>query len=176
MTYTTRFGTFNDNEKLFELYKKVAKTPGGIARSESEITKRYISDNLEKSIKNGVCLVIDKPSGKGIIAEIHCYKLLPKVFNHILSELTIVVNPNYQGLGLGKLLFTSLLNHIEKNRNDILRVELIARESNLKAINFYKKIGFEAEGRLNKRINKTTKGFEADIPMAWFNKNYKNKY
>jgi len=56
-------------------------------------------------------------------------------------------------------------------RSDILRIELIARESNKKAIAFYQKLGFQIEGRLLNRI-KTESGFEADIPMAWMNDNY----
>ena len=64
------------------------------------------------------------------------------------------------------------MNYIELKRPDILRVELIARESNTKAIDFYKQIGFVQEGRFEKRIIGTDNQFEADIPMAWFNKNF----
>ncbi|MEN7547028.1 N-acetyltransferase [Rapidithrix thailandica] len=172
MSYTTRFANLTDKENLLELYKRVSKIIGGIARTESEITETYIINNLKKSINNGICLVIDQPNGDKIIAEIHCYKLPPSVFDHILSELTIVVDPEYQNQGLGTLLFNSLLKHIENNRTDILRVELIARESNVKAITFYEKLGFKIEGRFERRIDNKTENFEADIPMAWFNKNY----
>jgi len=49
----------------------------------------------------------------------------------------------------------------------IIRVELIARESNQKAIRMYEAVGFKKEGRLEKRIRSVGSGFEADIPMAW---------
>ena len=75
-----------------------------------------------------------------LIAEMHCSKPTPKVFDHVVSDLTIVVQPDFHGQGLGKLLFTTLLKYIEESRPDILRVELIARESNAKAIGFYEKI------------------------------------
>ncbi len=91
----------------------------------------------------------------------------------MLSELTVAVDPNYQGKGIGKLIFQSLLNIIQEERNDILRVELITRESNQKAIQFYQKLGFIIEGRFEKRISASTNTFEADIPMAWFNLNFK---
>ena len=40
--------------------------------------------------KQKLQLVIDHPENSNqIIAEIHCYKLIPKVFSHVLSELTI---------------------------------------------------------------------------------------
>ena len=174
MDYVIRFAKLTDKEKIFDLYKEVSKEIGGIARVEDEITKKYIYNNLNKAISNGICLIIDDPKRKNeIIGEIHCYKLEPRVFNHIFSELTIVVNQKYQKQGLGKLLFNFLLKYVEKNRTDILRVELIARESNKKAMKFYKDIGFLIEGRLEKRIDNGTEKFEADIPMAWFNENYK---
>jgi len=175
MNYNIRFANITDESKIFELYKAVAKNTGGIARSEKEITTSYIKTNLEKSLKNGVCLVIDHPDDNSkIIAEIHCYQLEPKVFHHILSELTVVVHPQFQDKGLGKLLFTALLYHVQTHRKDILRIELIARESNTKAIELYKHMGFKIEGRLEKRIHSENNSFETDIPMAWFNPNFEN--
>lgn len=79
----------------------------------------------------------------------------------------------YQGKGLGKIFFETVLDYIMENRNDIFRVELIARESNTKAIKLYEDIGFKIEGRLVNRIKNNENNFEADIPMAWFNPNFK---
>lgn len=175
MNYNIRSATAADESKIFELYKTVSKTIGGIARSEDEITTSYIKTNLEKSLKNGVSLVIDHPDNNSkIIAEIHCYQLEPKVFHHILSELTVVVHPQFQSKGLGKLLFSKLLDHVQTQRKDILRIELIARESNTKALELYKHLGFKTEGRLEKRIDSHGNSFEADIPMAWFNKRFED--
>jgi ribosomal protein S18 acetylase RimI-like enzyme len=173
MNYVTRFAKLSDEIKIYNLYKKVAKTPGGIAREDDEVTPVYVASNLQKSLENGVSLVIDNPdNAEDIIAEVHCYQLEPRVFNHVLSELTIVVHPGFQNLGLGKLLFIDLFKYVQANRIDILRIELIARESNKKAIDFYQKIGFVIEGRFEKRIDTKTGSFEADIPMAWFNRNF----
>jgi ribosomal protein S18 acetylase RimI-like enzyme len=52
-------------------------------------------------------------------------------------------------------------------RTDILRVELIARESNQRAIEFYRTLGFVEEGRFGNRIRNIDNSYEADIPMAW---------
>lgn len=170
--YIVRKATASDKEKISLLYKKVSKILGGLARNIDEITEDYINHFCIKSQTNGIQLVIEVENK--IVAEIHCYKLEPLVFNHILSELTIAVDPDFQGKRLGKLIFQSLLQIIEKERNDILRVELIARESNQKAIQLYKKLGFIVEGRFEKRISASTNSFEADIPMAWFNPNFNN--
>lgn len=162
-----------DIKQIFLLFRKVAAEPGGIARSDDEITYNYIEEFMQNAANTGVELIaIDDSNGGEIIAELHCYKFFPKAFKNVLSDLTIVVHPAMQGKGIGKKIFLELLNYIELKRPDILRVELIARESNTKAIDFYKQIGFVQEGRFEKRIIGTDNQFEADIPMAWFNKNF----
>ncbi|SHF98397.1 GNAT family N-acetyltransferase [Pedobacter caeni] len=164
-----RKATPEDASQIFELYKTVSKNIGGLARTENEITRAYVENFSNKSFENGLqFVVIDPLNEQEIIAEIHCYQLEPGVFKHILSELTVAVHPEYQGKGLGKQLFQALLGDVQLNRPDILRVELIARESNIKAIQLYENLGFKIEGRFENRINNGNNSFEADIPMAWF--------
>lgn len=164
---TIRHAILADQHAIFQLYRHVTQNIGGLARVESEITPEYIAHNLEQATRNGMSLVA--LSGHQIVGEIHAYRLVPQVFAHVFSELTIAVHPDFQGKGIGKQLFTEFLTEVEMNHPEILRVELIARESNQKAIQFYQKLGFQIEGRLERRIaNKN--GFEADIPMAWLKK------
>ena len=171
--FLVRKAIVTDFEKIFDLYNVVSETTGGLARTENEITKDYVKNFIEKSFQNGIQLIIvDKFYNEKIIAEIHCYKLEPSVFGHVLSELTIAVDSNYQGKGFGKKLFQTLLDYIMEQRNDVFRVELIARESNVKAIKLYEYLGFKIEGRLVNRIKNNDNIFEADIPMAWFNPNF----
>jgi len=172
MKYHIRQSKFEDKTKIYDLYRDVARNKGGIAREENEISIEYIETNLKNSIKNGVCFIAVNKEDK-IIAEIHSYKLNLKVFNHTLSELTIVVHPEFQKKGIGKLLFQTFLNHIKNYRDDILRVELIVRESNKQAIKLYQQLDFNIEGRFENRIANGNNNFEADIPMAWLNPNFK---
>ena len=161
-----------DRKQILSLYKTVASLPGGIAMGYDEITETYVEHFIQQASNTGVQIVaVENKNPENIIGEIHCYKLLPKVFRHVLSDLTIVVNPQFQGNGIGKNLFSELLHYISTNRLDVLRVELITRETNTKAITFYKNLGFVVEGRFEKRIDGSGE-FEADIPMAWFNKNF----
>lgn len=174
MVYKIRLAEPEDSASIHKLYKGVSQQVGGIARVEDEITEQYVVHNLHQALQSGVCLVVEHPQNSAdLIGEIHCYKLTPNVFNHVLSELTVVVHPDFQSKGIGKRLFERLLTQIKTHRNDILRVELIARESNQKAIAFYQKIGFLVEGRLSQRIDSRNGEFEADIPMAWFNQHFK---
>ncbi|MFT3681215.1 MAG: GNAT family N-acetyltransferase [Ferruginibacter sp.] len=170
--YQVRESNIADTDALLRLYYFVAATGGGIARNIKEIDRDYIEHCQLASKKSGVQFVIDDPQNPGeIIAEIHCYALVPGIFSHVLSELTILVSPQHQGSGLGKLIFSHLLSYIEHNRPDILRVELAAKESNQRAIGLYQQLGFKIEGRFERRIN-SNGAYEADIPMAWFNKNF----
>jgi len=158
-------GNPEDIGEIFDLYKEVAAIEGGLARNYDEISREYVENFVSKAVTSGIIVVARKD--EKIIGEIHSYALGPKVFAHVLGELTIAVHPDFQGLGVGKALFTELMRQVTENRPDILRVELIARESNGKAIEFYKKLEFEIEGKMTNRIQSVGGGFEADIPMAW---------
>lgn len=61
---------------------------------------------------------------------------------------------------------------MEQKRPDILRLELLTRESNTKAIKFYEKLSFKIEGKFENRVLISDNKFESDIAMVWFNKNY----
>jgi ribosomal protein S18 acetylase RimI-like enzyme len=154
-----------DLKNILLLYQSVAKVVGGLARTQNEITEEYVRHNLLTSRERGLSFIarIDK----NIAGEIHCYRPFPKVFSHVLSDLTIAVHPHYQKQGVGRALFTRLLNDVKAHHPDILRIELIARESNQRAIQFYQTLGFMIEGRMVNRIRSVDGSFEADIPMAW---------
>ena len=172
--FKIRQASSSDLNKVYALYKKVATETTGLARSGDEINDEYIQNFMKNASETGIEFIIDHPDNSNqIIAEIHCYKLIPKAFSHILSDLTIAVDPDYQGKGLGKMIFTHLLNFITNNWSDIMRVELISMESNLKAISLYESLGFMREGKFDRRIRNNKNEFEADIPMAWFNPNFK---
>lgn len=153
--------------KILDLYKIVAAEHGGLARTEDEIDAAYVEHFVSKSVTTGIILIAVDHRSETVIGEIHGYALGPKSFAHVLGELTIAIHPDFQGKGLGKALFTEFLNRVKSTRPDILRVELIARESNEKAIRFYEKLGFLVEGKMVGRIASVGGGFESDIPMAW---------
>lgn len=153
--------------EILDLYRKVALISGNLARSSEEISGEYVKNFLKKSHETGLSLIAF--DSMNIIGEIHAYKLEPRVFSHVLSELTVAIHPDFQGKGLGRALFSAFLAEVETTRPEILRVELISRESNLKAIQFYESLGFQREGRLEKRIGLGDGFFEADIPMGWIN-------
>ena len=152
--------------ELLQLYRKVAEISDGIIRNEDEINKDYISDFLTKSMTNGLILVgmID---GK-IIGEIHAYTPCIFAFQHILTDLTIVVDPNNQGKGFGRKLFESFLKNVTSEFRHIKRIELYTREHNERNITFYESLGFVNEGRQKDKIFVSESEFETPLHMAWF--------
>jgi putative acetyltransferase len=173
--FTARPTISADLKKILSLYRKVALVSGGIARSQEEITGDYVSEFMHHAASTGIELVVDHPNDPHvIIAEMHGYKDPPIAFAHVLTNLTIAVDPEFQGQGLGKLMFTHFIGIISSSRPDILRVELVTSESYKKALSLYASIGFVVEGRMEKRIGFPGKAIEADMPMAWFNENFKH--
>jgi putative acetyltransferase len=90
----------------------------------------------------------------------------------VLAEGSIIVDPDFQGKGVGSHLIASFLKEVEGDHPEILRVEIIARESN-PAIKLYEKMGFKKEGRFEGRIQGVNGALEADISMVWINPQYK---
>ncbi len=156
-----------DEPAVFDLYKRVASVPGGLARLENEVVPEYVSAFLRKAQTRGLSLVASVD--RQLAGEIHAYPSDLFCFAHVWSELTIAVHPGYQGQGVGRRLFEAFMAHVGQ-RKEVLRVELIARESNSKAIAFYETLGFQQEGRFEGRIRNLDGSLEADIPMAWTRK------
>lgn len=171
MVYRT--ADVDDLHRLVKLYKAVAHVEGGIARLEHEVTEEYVKNFIQKSLATGLIIVGENPDDpEELVAEIHGYKAGIKVFDHVLGDVTILVHPKFQGKKIGRTILTIFLEEIARNRVDIGKVELIAREGNKKAIDLYQSLGFRVEGRLEMRIKTHHHTYEADIPMGWQNPNF----
>lgn len=173
MNNTLRPAVTTDRDGIIALYKKVARISGGLARTEDEISIEYAEGFMKEAAHNGIHFVMQDQDTGAIIGDIHCHKPGLKCFDHMLSDLTIAVDPDFQGQGVGKTLFIGLLNEVKDNRKDILRIELLTGETNKKALAFYESIGFTIEGRMPARYRKPSGELDADIPMAWLNPNWR---
>jgi ribosomal protein S18 acetylase RimI-like enzyme len=168
-----RTASIEDWPKIKELHLAVSKQKNGIARWEHEITDDYVQGFINKALDGGIMIVAENPDNADqLIAEIHASKLRIHVLNHLMTDLTIAVHPDFQGKKIGRTLFTIFLEEVALNRPDIGKVELVTRESNARAIQLYQSLGFLIEGRLEMRIKTPEGNFEADIPMGWMNPNF----
>jgi L-phenylalanine/L-methionine N-acetyltransferase len=78
------------------------------------------------------------------------FKLVPNTYRaeHIVYLGGLAINPEYSGKGLGQKMFEAIIEEAKKTNKK--RIELSVATFNDKAINLYKKVGFEAEGVLKK--------------------------
>ena len=166
MDISTRSLQAGDKDGVFSLYRVVAADRRGFARAEEEVSAEYVEKMLRRALGGGIGLgAVDKASGR-LIGFITARKPGPKVFDHVMSDLTIGVHPEFQSKGVGRRLFIDFFDQV-LNRPDVLRVELLVRESNLRAISFYESLGFRREGVFEKRIRNANGEFESDVPMGW---------
>jgi len=159
-----------NKSELLQLYRNVSEISDGIIRNKDEINENYISDFLTNSINNGLIL-IGKINEK-IVGEIHAYTPNIFAFQHILTDLTIIVDPNHQEKGIGRKLFANFLNNVTSELTHIKRIELYTREQNKRNVKFYESLGFINEGRQKDKIFVLKSEFETPLHMAWFNPNY----
>ncbi|MES2149682.1 MAG: GNAT family N-acetyltransferase [Pseudomonadota bacterium] len=154
-----------DLAQVLALYKAVAAVPGGIARTPDEVSEAYIAGFMHKALADGVEFVYEQ-DGR-ILGEIHSARTGLACFAHLLTDLTIAVAPQCQGRGVGRRLFQALLDEVLENMPHIQRIELFARDSNVRARALYESLGFIEEGRLRARVNDANGVPEADTIMGW---------
>lgn len=161
---TTRPSTPTDAPAVRALYQRVSASSGGLARQPDEVTEEYVLYFLSRAQAHGVGLLAEQ--GGQVVGEIHVYSSGLRIFAHVLGDLTVAVDAAAQGQGLGRRLFTELLAAVQARFPAVRRVELTARETNVRAIGLYEQLGFRREGRMEGRVA-SEPGYEADIPMAW---------
>ena len=154
-----------DRDSIYALYRKVASEPGGLARLADEVDESYVAGFLSAALERGLSFVAEL--GGDLVGEIHAYAPGIFCFGHVFGDLTIAVDPAAQGAGVGRRLFEQFMQVVRDERPNVRRVELIARESNLRALQFYESLGFVQEGVFHNRIRNLDGTFESDIPMAW---------
>ncbi|MBD2756083.1 GNAT family N-acetyltransferase [Spirosoma validum] len=161
-----RKATCQDKKSIVDLHRKVARISQGIARTEAEITDQYV-DGLFSTIERHGLMLVAIDATNQLVAEIHASKYGLHIFDHILTGLTIAVHPDYQGKGVGKMLFRAFLDEVQQTFPEVGRVELESRASNQKSISLYHSLGFVQEGRMKNKTRNMDGSFENSLLMAW---------
>ena len=152
-------------DKVFTLYRQVSAHGGGLARKPDEISREYVFGFLERAQTNGVTRAA-WAADNSLVGEIHAYRMGPRQFQHVLTDLTVAVHPKWQGKGLGSLLFKTLIEAVTKLQPPISRVELFVRAGNADAVRLYQRLGFAIEGRFERRVRLADGTLEDDVAMA----------
>ena len=127
--------------------------------------------NPSSSTISDVCsklrFVVRRDQFDGRLAgEIHASRIGPDQFAHVLSDLTVAVDPAWQGKGVGRALFAALFAAARELSPTVTRIELMAREGNIDAIRLYERLGFVMEGRFVQRVRMPDGRLEDDIAMG----------
>lgn len=154
----------NATDAVVALYRAAAES-GGLARRREEIDAESVRPFLERAAHDGVSRAVFAPDGT-LVAEIHALRMAPAQFAHVLTDLTVAVHPDWQGKGLGSLLFRALIGTARTLKPPVARIELMAREGNDGAIRLYQRLGFKIEGRFAGRVHLPDGTIEDDIAMA----------
>lgn len=161
----------SDREQIAKLYHSVAGSVKGISRRPHEITETYIYSLLNRKESQIVFLVAvnDKNS---IIGCVHGTKNGLEMYDHILSDLTIIVDPEYQKQGIGRQLGHAFLKYVAENRPDVKRVEMEILKDILPIVDL-EKVGFVKEGEIIGRIRNEDGSFSDSSLLMWENPNFK---
>jgi putative acetyltransferase len=158
--------TLSDAASVLRLYRRAAAGPGGLARRPEEIDAAYVEGFIGKALAGGVALGAWSPDGATLCGEIHAGRIGPAQFAHVLSDLTVAVDPDWQGRGVGSTLFKALFAQAATLTPRVERIELMAREGNADAVRLYQRLEFEIEGRFAGRVRLPDGTLEADLAMG----------
>jgi putative acetyltransferase len=163
--FTTRPATPQDTAGILALHRKVAAVPGGLARGPGEVTADYVAHAMAVAADGGVNLVAAGSDG-GLCGELHVERMKVGIFAHVLTDLTVAVDPDWQGRGVGSALFRALIETARTMSPPIGRIELWTGAANLGAQRLYQRLGFRIEGRMIGRGRYPDGHVEDDIVMG----------
>lgn len=155
----------DDAAAILALHRRVAALPGGLARVPEEVTVDYVAHAMAAAASGGVNLVAVAADG-ALRGELHVERMKIALFRHVLTDLTVAVDPDWQGRGVGTALFRTLIDTARGMSPPIGRIELGTGANNLGAQRLYQRLGFRIEGRLPGRGRHPDGSIEDDVVMG----------
>jgi putative acetyltransferase len=163
--FTIRPAKPDDTVAILALHRKVAALPGGLARESEEVTADYVAHAMAAAADGGLNLVAVDAHG-ALCGELHVERMKVRIFTHVLTDLTVAVDPDWQGRGVGSALFRSLIETARTLTPPVGRIELWTGAANLGAQRLYQRLGFRIEGRMIGRGRHPDGAVEDDIVMG----------
>ena len=142
------------------------RAEGGLGRLPDEMDLPWMEQALAGALDGG--LAIGAGDGARLAGLIKAGRMPSVQFAHVLWDLTVAVDPDFQGRGIGQGLFEALFADAAMLTPRIERIELVVREGLTHAIRLYERMGFRQEGRFERRFRLSDGTYEADLPMVRF--------
>jgi RimJ/RimL family protein N-acetyltransferase len=169
-----RRGTVDDTWNIFELYKKVSSIyPDSLAQQVDEISFSYIKSIIEDAHLRGLILLMF--NNENLIGILKGYTSEFRRKAHVLTNVTMMIDSNTVGQGLGTQLLKAYQDEIQKSFQHIRVMELLPYNSNIKGIGLYKKMGFVLTATLPGKIRYIDGTFGDQLLMNWTNPNFSNQ-
>lgn len=149
-----------------DLLLVMRRASGGLSRKPHEMDLAWAEEALASALNGGVA--IGAWEGANLAGVIKASRMPSLQFQHVLWDLTVAVDPDFQRRGIARGLFESLFSTAETVRPRVERIELVVREGLTHAIRLYESLGFQIEGRFERRFRLPDGRYEADLPMARF--------
>ncbi len=140
------------------------RAEGGLGRLPEEMDLPWMEESLAGALKGGVAIAAW--DGSRLVGMIKASRMPSVQFQHVLWDLTVAVDPESQGRGIGRSLFEAMFATVATLTPKIERIELAVREGLTHAIRLYERLGFRQEGRFERRFRLSNGEYEADLPMA----------
>ncbi len=147
-----------------DLLVLMRRAEGGLGRLPEEMDLPWMEEALGGALAGGVA--IGAWDDARLIGMIKASRMPSVQFQHVLWDLTVAVDPDAQGSGVGRKLFEELIATAATLTPKVERIELVVREGLTHAIRLYERIGFRQEGRFERRFRLSDGTYEADLPMA----------
>ncbi|MBS0286476.1 MAG: GNAT family N-acetyltransferase [Proteobacteria bacterium] len=140
--FTLRLGTHADFDSLYAIYMHGSVNP----YLNFEIMDKKSFEPIFNELRQSGDLYVYEHDKK-IVATCIAMRLKRRA-QHVATLGTLATHPNFQGKGIGSQFIQKIITLLKEQ--GIKRIDLFAEADNLKAIHFYKKMGFELEGVLKK--------------------------
>jgi putative acetyltransferase len=164
--FIVRAAEARDAARILALHRRVSTAkPGGLARQPDEIDEAYVAHALAMAAEGGFSLVAVAADGE-VRGELHVERMKIRIFAHVLTDLTVAVDPDWQGRGVGSALFHALIAAARRADPPVRRIELGTGANNLGAQRLYERLGFKIEGRLVARGRLPDGTVDDDIVMG----------
>jgi len=155
-----------DAEVIAAAEHATAATPGLLNALPGEIPLAAFRDKIVALASNpaGLYLVAERD---GVVVGHLLLDPLPLAQNAHVVSLNIVVHPGATDGGIGRRLLGQAIAWAQANPS-VEKIELRVRSGNARAVHLYESLGFEAEGRLRRRLKLADGAYVDDVAMGLF--------